>query len=251
MKDDIKRSICWNITSKCNENCKFCYRMINKIENDFYKNKEILELLKKKNISKISWTGGEPLLYPDFIELLKLSKSMGINNKLLTNGKLLTKEKITELEPYLDSITLPYDSNNPRTHAIMGRGKEHGEKVIRILDYIKENELNINIDINTIVTEVNKEEIIDIGNTLEKYKIGRWKLFKFMPLRNTAISNNNMFKIKDKEFDEIIEKVKKTYNKKIKIVKCKEDEIQSNYLLIDSTGTFIITEKLKDKKILI
>ena len=72
-----------------------------------------------------------------------------------------------------------------------------------------------------------------------------------MPLRNTAISNNNMFKIKDKEFDEIIEKVKKTYNKKIKIVKCKEDEIQSNYLLIDSTGTFIITEKLKDKKILI
>ena len=96
-----KRSVCWNITSRCNEICKFCYRILTDSENDFGKNKKILEVLAKLSVDKISWTGGETLLYPNLIELLKISKSYGIINNLLTNGKLLSKEKILELEPYI------------------------------------------------------------------------------------------------------------------------------------------------------
>ena len=40
-----KRSVCWNITSRCNENCKFCYRILTDSENDLEKNKKILEVL--------------------------------------------------------------------------------------------------------------------------------------------------------------------------------------------------------------
>ena len=179
-----KRSVCWNITSRCNENCKFCYRILTEKDNDIEKNKKILEVLAKLSVDKISWTGGEALLYPNLIELLKISKSYGIINNLLTNGKLLSEEKIIELEPYLDYITLSYDSNSSDTYKIMGRGERHGINVIKALDFIQKNEINVKVKINTLVSKINKDEITDIGKTLERYSIERWRLFKFMPLRN-------------------------------------------------------------------
>ena len=244
-----KRSVCWNITSRCNENCKFCYRILTENENDIEKNKNILEILAKLSVDKISWTGGEALLYPNLIELLKISKSKGISNNLLTNSKALSKEKIKKLEPYLDYITLSYDSNNSDTYKIMGRGEEHGINVIQALDFIKDNNINIKVKINTLVSKINKEEVIDIGKTLEKYNIERWRLFKFMPLRNCAISNSTNFEISNEEFRKVVSNVKNLYGNHIQISERNEDKIQSKYLLINSVGDFIITENMKDKKI--
>lgn len=244
-----KRSVCWNITSRCNENCKFCYRILTEKDNDIEKNKKILEVLAKLSIDKISWTGGEALLYPNLIELLKISKSYGIINNLLTNGKLLSAEKIVELEPYLDYITLSYDSNNSDIYKIMGRGERHGINVIKTLDFIQKNEINVKVKINTLVSKINKDEITDIGKTLERYSIERWRLFKFMPLRNCAISNSINFKISNEEFRQVISNVKDLYGKHIQISERDEDKIQSDYLLINSVGDFIITENMKDKKI--
>lgn len=244
-----KRSICWNITSKCNEKCKFCYRILTDKENGLEKNKKILELLTKLSVDKISWTGGEALLYPNLLELLKIAKSKGIINNLLTNGKELSEEKIRELEPYLDYITFSYDSNNPETYGIMGRGEEHGIHIIEILDFIQKNDIDIKIKINTLVSKINKNEVIDIGKTLKKYKIERWKLFKFLPLRNCAISNKINFEISDKEFKNVILDIKDLYGKDMNVIECNEDKIQKKYLLINSVGDFIITEEYKDKKI--
>lgn len=242
-----KRSICWNITSRCNENCRFCYRILTDKENNLNKNKKILKILTELSVDKISWTGGEALLYPDLIELLKISKSNGIINNLLTNGKELSKEKILELEPYLDYITLSYDSNSSDIYKIMGRGEEHGINVIKVLNYIKKNNIDIKVKINTLVSKINKDEIVDIGNVLDKYKIERWRLFKFMSLRNYAICNNQNFKITDDEFKYVVENVRKVYGKNMQISERNEDAIQSYYLIINSIGDFIITENFKDK----
>lgn len=248
-KNKNKRSICWNITSRCNEKCEFCYRILTDKENSIEKNRKILELLTKLSVNKISWTGGEALLYPNLLELLKIAKSNGIINNILTNGKILSKEKILELEQYVDYITLSYDSENDETYEKMGRGKTHGKKIIEILDFIQNNNIDIKIKINTLVSKLNIEEIENIGKTLTKYKIERWKLFKFIPLRNKSIHNSDKFIISNKEFYNTVSKIKKLYGNKININECNEGEIQNNYLLINSIGDFIITEDLKDKKI--
>lgn len=244
-----RRSVCWNITSKCNEQCKYCYRIITNTENTLAQNIEILKLLNRLSIKKISWTGGEAILYPNLIELLKLSKSNGIINNLLTNGKILTNEKLVELEPYLDYITFSYDSNNSNTNIILGRGNEHSKHIIALLNFIKQKDINIKVKINTLISKVNKNEIMDIGKTLENYHIERWKLFKFIPLRNYAIMNSNDFEISNKDFNDIVSNAKKIYSNVIKIEECNEDIIQNNYLLINSMGDFIITQNFEDKKI--
>ena len=242
-----KRSICWNITSRCNENCKFCYRIIADNEISLEKNMEILKVLIELSVDKISWTGGEALLYPNLIELLKVAKKNGIKNNLITNGRELSEENICEIASYIDYLTLSYDSNSDDIHGLMGRGINHGKHIIEILDFINDEKINIRIKINTLVSKMNKSGILDIANVLKKYQIERWKLFKFIPLRNYAIENKFNFEISDKEFNSIILNLKEIYSKSIKIVDCDEKNIQKNYLLINSLGDFIITEGFNDK----
>lgn len=45
-------SICWNITNKCNENCKFCYRKMVK-DNTLQDNKTIFDKLSTNHALKV------------------------------------------------------------------------------------------------------------------------------------------------------------------------------------------------------
>lgn len=62
--------IVWNITSKCNEYCKFCFRKKCK-ENSLVENKKIIYNLTHVNIENLSLPGGGILLYDDLFELVK------------------------------------------------------------------------------------------------------------------------------------------------------------------------------------
>ena len=50
------------------------------------------------NTDCISIAGGDPLLYPDIISLVKEIKSRGLKPIINTNGKALTRELLKELK---------------------------------------------------------------------------------------------------------------------------------------------------------
>ena len=67
-------SVCWNITEKCNESCKFCYRTI--VDDlSLEENKRIADKLIEHGVEKITFAGGEPLLYKGLFGLAKYIKS--------------------------------------------------------------------------------------------------------------------------------------------------------------------------------
>ena len=78
--------VCWNITNRCNRNCKFCFRdkASNELSLDY--NLQVLNNLEKLNVTKISYSGGEALLYEGIEKLFRASKEKGMYNKLNTNG---------------------------------------------------------------------------------------------------------------------------------------------------------------------
>lgn len=67
-------SVCWNITSKCNDNCGFCYRELNCEELTFQKQQMIIDKVAKAGVRKITFAGGEPLLVPHIHDLLIYEK---------------------------------------------------------------------------------------------------------------------------------------------------------------------------------
>ena len=107
----------WKIHNTCNYDCSFC-ASYNKDGSDKWLTLDQY----KTGIDKIAkacegtpfyiiYTGGEPTLYPGFIEMLKYSKSKGAFNILISNGsRTLRWWKELVQENCLDRLTITYHS---------------------------------------------------------------------------------------------------------------------------------------------
>ena len=241
-----KKRVCWNITTKCNQNCKYCHRFLGINDLTYEENKKILNNLIKDGVNNITWTGGEALLYPNLKELLKISQENGIKNKLITNGMVLAQnENMREILDYLDSLTLSLDTINDDTNEELGRGRNHFEEVKTILDYVKGKSLKINI--NTVVSKKNINEMEQLGEFLNNYNISKWKFFKFMPLRETAEKNKDEFAITDAEFEQT-KNVFRNFGNIGETDFRQEKDMEDKYTLLIANGDIIKTEHGVDVK---
>ena len=241
-----KKRVCWNITTKCNQNCKYCHRFLGINDLTYEENKKILNNLIKDGVNNITWTGGEALLYPNLKELLKISQENGIKNKLITNGMVLAQnENMREILDYLDSLTLSLDTINDDTNEELGRGRNHFEEVKTILDYVKGKSLKVNI--NTVVSKKNINEMEQLGAFLNNYNISKWKFFKFMPLRETAEKNKDEFAITDAEFEQT-KNVFRHFGNIGETDFRQEKDMEDKYTLLIANGDIIKTEHGVDVK---
>lgn len=242
----MEKEICWNITARCNQNCKYCHRFLDVKDLTLEENKKILNNLIESGIESITWTGGEALLVDGIDELLQISYNKNIKNKIITNGRLLTKNKIDKIIKYLDSITLSIDSIDDTINDILGRGKSHYKEIKEILDYVKEKNYNIKIRINSVVCKCNLYSFKDLAKFLNEYNIYSWRIFKFMPLREKAVLNQKMFDIDDDEYFDIVSYIKK-FSKIQNIESRVRDDMQKKYILILANGNIVITDSEGDK----
>lgn len=244
----MEKEICWNITARCNQNCKYCHRFLNIKDLSYEQNLFILNNLDDSDVNNITWTGGEALLLDGIDELLKKSYEKGIKNKIITNGKLLTKERIDKIYKYLDSITLSIDSIDDDTNYSLGRGKNHFQEIKDILDYIKLKNYDIRIRINSVVCKNNLGKFDDLITFLNGYNIYSWRIFKFMPLRETAIKNKETYSITMKEYSDVVKSIKEKSiieNIDTRI----EEDMEKKYVLILANGDIVITDNGTDKKV--
>jgi len=88
----------------CNLDCGFCdEREKNKFKE--YSARKLVSAIAKENNKAVSLTGGEPLLYADFLKgLLPELKRKGFSVYLETNGTL--KNKLLEIIDFLDIISM-------------------------------------------------------------------------------------------------------------------------------------------------
>jgi MoaA/NifB/PqqE/SkfB family radical SAM enzyme len=243
-----KKEVCWNVTTRCNQCCRYCHRFLNICDLKKEDNFKILDNLIESGINEITWTGGEALLLDGIDELIMKSYKSGIKNKIITNGKLLTIDRLEKLRDYLDSITLSIDSIDNDINEKLGRGFNHYSNIDNILNYLKENNIKTKLRINTVVNKLNLCNISSLVEYLNRFDIYSWRIFKFMPLRETAIKNQEDFDVTNKEFDDIVFYAKKKSNIKNIESRVRED-MQKKYLLILADGSIVVTDKTGDRKL--
>lgn len=248
MKMEDTKAVCWNITNVCNANCHFCHRMMDVNELTVKENLIVLEKLIQGGIDEITWSGGECLMYNGIEHLIKYAFESGIKNKMITNGKALTVDRIKCIVPFLKSITFSLDSADDNVNATLGRGRTQYGGVYRAIVYIKENYPGVEVKVNTVVNAVNKEEVQFLPGILAALEIDRWKVFKFMDVRGSAKENRNIYSITDEEFDAICCSLRNIAgnerNYKIQFVDASTYE--DDYIMVDSSGRMYITNKGTD-----
>jgi MoaA/NifB/PqqE/SkfB family radical SAM enzyme len=115
----------WFPTYYCNSHCRYCGGYDRKAISEFEATipyKEIIEIVRLTGEGGTStWNiggrGGEPLLYPNLIDILALIKQQGMKGILITNGLLLNDEFVKKLTDIRwDILRISLDSHVPKIH---------------------------------------------------------------------------------------------------------------------------------------
>jgi len=103
------------ITRRCNLSCTYCTefdKVSDPVSFDVLKRR--VDVLAKLKTKMVSVTGGEPLLHPDLFKIIKYIQSQGFVTTLITNGFLLTREKIEKMnDSGLHGLQVSIDSMEP------------------------------------------------------------------------------------------------------------------------------------------
>lgn len=93
--------VVWNTTRTCNLRCRHCYsESDNKKYNEMntQEAKQFIDDLADFKVPVILFSGGEPLVRPDFFELAEYASQKGIRTTISTNGTLITPEVAARLK---------------------------------------------------------------------------------------------------------------------------------------------------------
>lgn len=143
----------------CNQNCIHCYAAgqelseQNELTTDEWK--KIIDKCREACIPQITFTGGEPTMREDLVELIEYSQ--WFVTRLNTNGIKLTKDYCEKLKvASLDSMQITFYSYDESVHNTLVGAKRYADTVEGIKNAL---EAGINISINTPLCTLNKDYV--------------------------------------------------------------------------------------------
>ena len=121
-------------TYGCNLRCPYCHNanlVQGGVPEDFLPRPEVLAFLEKRRkvLSGVCITGGEPLMHPDLRELILKIRSLGYRIKMDTNGGFPER-----LAPLLEEGIVDYVAMDvklaPKRYQELGGGRDEARKII-------------------------------------------------------------------------------------------------------------------------
>jgi len=142
------------LTNHCNMNCEFCANHLMSRPRGYMPldlAKSIIDQLRQMNFkgSLIKSLMGEPLLHPNFKEILKYSIDKGIKSNVITNFLAVPERVSIEklLTSGIDTLCLSYQTPNQHTFQTRRtklKFDEYFKKLKMIISYARDNNINTN-----------------------------------------------------------------------------------------------------------
>lgn len=141
----------------CNQKCLHCYAagqpLSDTPELTTAQWKEILAKLRAANVPQVTFTGGEPTLRADLVELVDAAQ--WFVTRLNTNGRLLTPELCRRLyDASLDSVQVTLYSHDPAVHNALVGAEGFDDTVAGIRNAVA---AGLSVSVNTPLCSLNTD----------------------------------------------------------------------------------------------
>lgn len=153
------------ITNACNLKCKHCFMLSGKkLENELTLGDwmKVLTSFKENGGEFVTFSGGEPLMFKNFPQIISHAHDLGLKSTVLSNGLLWSDKLIHDLAPFIDEIQFSLDGVDEETNSMV-RGSGHFEKVVDTI--VKLANAGVKTSVATTFTYDNLNE-----NTQTRYK---------------------------------------------------------------------------------
>lgn len=153
-------------TSRCNLKCAYCTHGVRNRDMPLNMLHKIMDEAKKLGVCMVSFSGGEPLLYPHIIEAACYAQKKGFFTNLNTNGMLITKENAVLLADAFDTIRISLDGIGI-VHDKICRVKGSYKKVLNSISMLnKIGKKKAKIGINFVVSKENEKSARKVATAL-------------------------------------------------------------------------------------
>ena len=201
------------VNEMCNLRCIYCMPEEGikfKPENKILSDSEIFRLIQittELGVSKIRFTGGEPLLRKGIVDIIKYTKNIKTVKSihLTTNGILLSPMLDKLGNSGLSGINISIDTLNPEKYKIISRRDSLNKVMDSLHQAINQNCFNIKINV-VAMKDFNDDELVDFIELTKENNI-TVRFIELMPFDSHQIWKTGKFY----KADEILSQIKYRY----------------------------------------
>lgn len=189
---------------RCNFDCSFCFNKISFAkEGRSRKNissakiRKIIDDAASVGVKSIRFTGGEPLLRSDLLDLCRYAKGRGVSVKLNTNGSLVTEDVANRLKGAVDNVLISLENGEEEAESATSGQAATLQKKVRAIRILKKAGIPI-VRIGTVFTKEGIDNFENIAAIAEKEQVFSWEWYRPMGGRNN---------IEPRDVEELIKKM--------------------------------------------
>lgn len=193
---DLPEEIILEVESGCNYRCPFCFnlnsfaskgRIVANLNSGYVK--KIIDQIKKAGIRIIRFTGGEPLLRKDILELLEYAKSKNLEVRLNTNATLIDKKIARRLSQIVDNILIPINTLSAKEESILSGNVNSFHRKIESIILLKKYGIKI-VRAGTVATPKNIRRLEKFLNLVLKLRLDDWEFYRIIPTIHNKVTNS-------------------------------------------------------------
>ena len=184
-------SVYWDITGECNLRCAHCYHLNGQIhENEMSteETKRVLEEMLTFGVENVTFSGGEPLVRKDFLEIISHAGSLGFKSvSVATNGTLIDRGIAGQLKLENINVQVSIDGDIAEIHDSIRGVKSAFDRAVHGIKLLQEE--GIDVSVCTTVTKLNEDRISNIQLFMQNIGV---KNYRVQSLMNMGRGKKNM-----------------------------------------------------------
>ena len=167
--------VVWNCTRRCNLSCVHCYADARTAQSDGEmgtdEGKDFIRQLADFGVPVVLFSGGEPLMRQDFLELARFAAGQGVGVVVSTNGTLLTPDIAGEMRDIgFREVGISLDGIGERNDMFRGREGAYEAALDGIRNCIAAGH---RVSLRMTITRSNQHEVPAILDLVEREGIDR------------------------------------------------------------------------------